>query len=192
MKSTRKAVDELNLAKKIISCHPSSLPLPDRFRLMRLSGWILALSVLFTRGRLALQRVFTGRRCCKLVAKRRNSRYEPGQRSGAWRKMRINRGPELRCPDLRLLLCREASVCRARTRNGFTPSSREQLFKKLQPLPTRGEKWQVGCRVDGARFSDPMEPDRTPMFRKAPALSTEARMCPRLCPRIGRVGVSAY
>ena len=24
-----KAVDELNLAKKIISCHPSSLPLPD-------------------------------------------------------------------------------------------------------------------------------------------------------------------
>ena len=29
-----------------------------------------------------------------LVAKRRNSRYEPGQRSGAWRKMRINRGQE--------------------------------------------------------------------------------------------------
>ena len=27
-----------------------------------------------------------------LVAKRRNRRYEPGQRSGAWRKMRINRG----------------------------------------------------------------------------------------------------
>jgi hypothetical protein len=24
-----KAVDELNLTKKIISCHPSSLPLPD-------------------------------------------------------------------------------------------------------------------------------------------------------------------
>ena len=29
-----------------------------------------------------------------LVAKRRNSRYEAGQRSGAWRKMRINRGEE--------------------------------------------------------------------------------------------------
>ena len=29
-----------------------------------------------------------------LVAKRRNSRYEPGQWSGAWRKMRINRGQE--------------------------------------------------------------------------------------------------
>jgi bifunctional non-homologous end joining protein LigD len=29
-----------------------------------------------------------------LVAKRRDSRYEPGQRSGAWQKMRVNRGQE--------------------------------------------------------------------------------------------------
>jgi bifunctional non-homologous end joining protein LigD len=29
-----------------------------------------------------------------LVAKRRNSRYEPGRRSGAWLKMRVNRGQE--------------------------------------------------------------------------------------------------
>ena len=29
-----------------------------------------------------------------LVAKRRNSKYEPGQRSGAWKKMRINQGQE--------------------------------------------------------------------------------------------------
>jgi ATP-dependent DNA ligase len=29
-----------------------------------------------------------------LVAKRRDSRYEPGQRSGAWLKMRVNRGQE--------------------------------------------------------------------------------------------------
>src|SRR5664280_936371 len=28
-----KAVDELNLSKKIISCHPSSLPLPDHLDL---------------------------------------------------------------------------------------------------------------------------------------------------------------
>jgi len=28
------------------------------------------------------------------VAKRRESRYEPGQRSGAWLKMRVNRGQE--------------------------------------------------------------------------------------------------
>ena len=29
-----------------------------------------------------------------IVAKRLDSRYEPGQRSGAWRKMRINQGQE--------------------------------------------------------------------------------------------------
>jgi bifunctional non-homologous end joining protein LigD len=29
-----------------------------------------------------------------LVAKRRDGRYEPGQRSGAWQKMRVNRGQE--------------------------------------------------------------------------------------------------
>jgi bifunctional non-homologous end joining protein LigD len=30
-----------------------------------------------------------------LVAKRRDSKYEPGRRSGAWQKMRINQGQEL-------------------------------------------------------------------------------------------------
>lgn len=29
-----------------------------------------------------------------LVAKRRDSRYEPGQRTGAWRKMRVNQGQD--------------------------------------------------------------------------------------------------
>ena len=29
-----------------------------------------------------------------LVAKRRDSRYEPGERTGAWQKMRVNRGQE--------------------------------------------------------------------------------------------------
>jgi bifunctional non-homologous end joining protein LigD len=30
-----------------------------------------------------------------LVAKRRDSRYEPGVRSGAWQKMRVNQAHEL-------------------------------------------------------------------------------------------------
>jgi ATP-dependent DNA ligase len=29
-----------------------------------------------------------------LIAKKRDSIYEPGQRSGAWRKMRVNQGQE--------------------------------------------------------------------------------------------------
>jgi bifunctional non-homologous end joining protein LigD len=32
-----------------------------------------------------------------LVAKRADSKYEPGQRSGAWLKMRVNAGQELVC-----------------------------------------------------------------------------------------------
>ena len=56
-----------------------------------------------------------------LVAKRRNSVYEPGLRSGAWMKMRVNRGQEfviggytwnedVRCPDLRVLPGRKADL----------------------------------------------------------------------------------
>ena len=71
-----------------------------------------------------------------LVAKRRNSRYEPGQRSGAWRKMRINLGQQFviggYTPSDRnfdALIFDGKLQYAARTRNGFTPSSREQLFK---------------------------------------------------------------
>jgi bifunctional non-homologous end joining protein LigD len=80
-----------------------------------------------------------------LVAKRRNSRYEPGQRSGAWQKMRINRGQEFVIGgytpsdrNFEALIFGYYKEGRlqyvARTRNGFTPLSREQLFKKLKPL----------------------------------------------------------
>ena len=80
-----------------------------------------------------------------LVAKRRNSRYEPGQRSGAWQKMRVNRGQEFviggytpsdRNFDALIFGYYNNGKLQyvARTRNGFTPTSREQLFNKLKPL----------------------------------------------------------
>jgi DNA ligase D-like protein (predicted ligase) len=80
-----------------------------------------------------------------LVAKRVNSRYEPGQRSGAWQKLRVNQGQELviagYTPSLKnfdaLVIGyyeRGKLMYAARTRNGFTPASRAQLFKKLKPL----------------------------------------------------------
>jgi DNA ligase D-like protein (predicted ligase) len=83
-----------------------------------------------------------------LVAKRRTSRYEPGLRSGAWRKMRINRGQEFviggytvgtRSFDALVLGYYEGArlMYVARTRNGFTPAIRQRLFKKLQPLEIR-------------------------------------------------------
>ena len=80
-----------------------------------------------------------------VIAKRRDSLYQPGRRTGAWVKYRINRGQEFviggffpgphgfdsiivgyyRGDDL---------VYVARTRNGFVPVSRRSLFEKLRPL----------------------------------------------------------
>jgi bifunctional non-homologous end joining protein LigD len=80
-----------------------------------------------------------------LVAKRLDSVYEPGARSGAWRKMRINRSEEFviggytkggRTFDA-LVLGRyegEQLVYVARTRVGFTPASRARLMARLRPL----------------------------------------------------------
>jgi DNA ligase D-like protein (predicted ligase) len=80
-----------------------------------------------------------------LIAKRRASRYEPGLRSGAWLKMRVNRGQEFviggytvgtRTFDALVFGYYEADrlVYVARTRNGFTPLVREQLFKRFRRL----------------------------------------------------------
>jgi DNA ligase D-like protein (predicted ligase) len=80
-----------------------------------------------------------------LVAKRRSSRYEAGLRSGAWMKMRVNQGQELVIAgytpspknfDALVIGYYQADklIYAARTRNGFTPASRADLFKKLKPL----------------------------------------------------------
>ena len=80
-----------------------------------------------------------------LVAKRRDSRYEAGQRQGAWQKMRVNRGQEFVIAgytsgpknfDAIIFGYYDGDKLTyvARTRNGFTPSSRDQLFKRFQGL----------------------------------------------------------
>jgi bifunctional non-homologous end joining protein LigD len=80
-----------------------------------------------------------------VVAKRTDSRYEAGKRSGSWAKYRLNRGQELviggyvpgkhgldsiivgyyKANDLTYI---------ARVRNGFVPASRRQAFEKLSRL----------------------------------------------------------
>jgi DNA ligase D-like protein (predicted ligase) len=80
-----------------------------------------------------------------LVAKRRDSKYEPGLRSGAWQKMRVNQGqefviagytPSLKNFDALVIGYYEDDklIYAARTRSGFTPASRTELFKKIKPL----------------------------------------------------------
>ena len=82
-----------------------------------------------------------------LVAKRRNSTYEPGLRSGAWMKMRVNRGQEfviggytLGTKSFDALVIGyydgDRLLYAARTRNGFTPAARAMLFKKFARLET--------------------------------------------------------
>jgi hypothetical protein len=80
-----------------------------------------------------------------LIAKRCDSKYEPGQRSGAWMKMRVNQDQELviggYTPSLKNFDALVVGyydgpkpIYAARTRNGFTPASRYELFKKIKPL----------------------------------------------------------
>ena len=80
-----------------------------------------------------------------LVAKRLDSRYEAGLRSGAWQKMRVNRAQEfvvggytLGTKTFDALICGyyegDRLMYAARTRNGFTPAVREQLFRAFRGL----------------------------------------------------------
>jgi DNA ligase D-like protein (predicted ligase) len=109
-----------------------------------------------------------------LVAKRRDSQYEAGERSGAWQKMRVNQGQELviggytpspRNFDALVIGYYEGTrlIYAARTRNGFTPASRAELFKRIKPLETdkcpfanlpetKSGRWGAG--LTAAKMSD--------------------------------------
>lgn len=82
-----------------------------------------------------------------VVAKRKDSFYQPGKRTGAWTKMRINRGQEFVIGGftpgphgLDSIIVGyyqgEDLVYVARTRNGFVPATRRRVFEKLKPLIT--------------------------------------------------------
>jgi bifunctional non-homologous end joining protein LigD len=80
-----------------------------------------------------------------VIGKRKDSFYEPGKRTGAWIKFRVNQGQEFviggyipgphgfdslivgyyRGEDLRYV---------ARVRNGFVPASRRRVFEKIRGL----------------------------------------------------------
>jgi bifunctional non-homologous end joining protein LigD len=80
-----------------------------------------------------------------LIAKRTDSAYESGERSGAWLKMRVNRGQEFVIGgytptpqnfDALVFGYYESDqlIYVARSRNGFTPSLRQQLFRRFRGL----------------------------------------------------------
>jgi bifunctional non-homologous end joining protein LigD len=80
-----------------------------------------------------------------LIAKRRSSPDEPGQRSGAWQKMRVNQGQEFVIGgytvggatfDALIFGYYEGSrfLYAGRTRSGFTPKLRADLLRTFKPL----------------------------------------------------------
>jgi bifunctional non-homologous end joining protein LigD len=82
-----------------------------------------------------------------LIAKRGDSVYEPGRRSGAWIKFKLNQGQELVIGgykpakdrfDYLLVGYYEGSrlIFNAKVRNGFVPGVKEELYRKFQPLET--------------------------------------------------------
>ena len=108
-----------------------------------------------------------------LVAKRRGSRYEPGQRSGALQKMRVNRGQAFvigryttatRCFDAIVFGYYDGGklIYAGRTRSGSTPASRNQLLKRFTPLAAGecpfanlpealGGRWSEGLTAEKMR-----------------------------------------
>jgi bifunctional non-homologous end joining protein LigD len=82
-----------------------------------------------------------------LVAKRRASIYEPGQRSGAWVKVKVNQGQEMVVGgyipgkthfDSLLVGYYEGKrlIFNAKVRNGFVPRLREAVYERMKPLET--------------------------------------------------------
>jgi DNA ligase D-like protein (predicted ligase) len=80
-----------------------------------------------------------------VIAKRKDSRYEAGKRSGSWAKYRLNRGQELviggYVPGAHGLDSIVVGYYRgkelfyiARVRNGFVPARRRQVFARLRAL----------------------------------------------------------
>lgn len=83
-----------------------------------------------------------------IVAKRRDSVYEPAARSGAWQKMRVNSGQEFVIGGYTVggstfdalvfgYYERGNLLYASRTRNGFTPLLRAEMLEKMKPLATK-------------------------------------------------------
>jgi bifunctional non-homologous end joining protein LigD len=84
-----------------------------------------------------------------IIAKRIDSRYESGDRSGAWVKFRVNKGQELVIGGYRMgkdtfdnLAVgyydeRDRLIFIAKIRNGFAPAVKKQVLERLRKLETK-------------------------------------------------------
>lgn len=117
-----------------------------------------------------------------IVGKRKDSVYQPGKRSGAWVKYRVNRGQEFVIGgyfpgphgfDSLVVGYYDGGKLMyvARTRNGFVPASRRQVFSKLKHLVTPTCPFANLPETKRSRFGEELNAEK---MKKAVWLRPEA------------------
>ena len=117
-----------------------------------------------------------------IIGKQKDSHYQPGKRSGAWIKYRVNRGQEfviggyfLGPHGIDSLIVGyydgDKLMYVARTRNGFVPASRRQVFGKLKHLVTPACPFVNLPETKRSRFGEELNAEK---MRKAVWLRPEA------------------
>src|SRR6266481_5907588 len=117
-----------------------------------------------------------------IVGKQKDSHYQPGKRSGAWIKYRVNRGQEFVIGgyfpgphgfDSLIVGCYDGEKLMyvARTRNGFVPASRRQVVSKLKHLVTPACPFVNLPETRRSRFGEELNAEK---MKKAVWLRPEA------------------
>jgi DNA ligase D-like protein (predicted ligase) len=117
-----------------------------------------------------------------IVGKRRDSLYEPGKRSGAWIKHRVNLGQEFvvggyfpgpHGVDSLIVGYYDGDrlMYVARTRNGFVPASRRQVLSKVKHLVTPSCPFVNLPETKRSRFGEELSAEK---MKKAIWLRPEA------------------
>src|SRR6266568_2544043 len=117
-----------------------------------------------------------------IIGKQEDSHYQPGKRSGAWIKYRVNRGQEFVIGgyfpgphgfDSLILGYYDGDKLMyvARTRNGFVPASRRQVFSKLKHLVTPACPFVNLPETRRSRFGEELNAEK---MKKAVWLTPEA------------------
>ena len=117
-----------------------------------------------------------------IIGKRKDSLYQPGKRSGAWIKYRVNRGQEFVIGgyfpgphgfDSLIVGYYDGDKLMyvARTRNGFVPASRRQVFSKLKHLATPACPFVNLPETRRSRFGEELNAEK---MKKAVWLRPEA------------------
>ena len=117
-----------------------------------------------------------------IIGKQKDSHYQPGRRSGAWIKYRANRGQEFVIGgyfpgphgfDSLIVGYYDGHKLMyvARTRNGFVPASRRQVFSKLKHLVTPACPFVNLPETRRSRFGEELNAEK---MKKAVWLKPEA------------------